>query len=92
MNTSTIILLTITITLLLFFIQRAEARRRVVVALFVLIALELTRRYANYNNVQSEALLAFVLSVVFNFLFWALIGRYNPPGSSDDIKVLGLDD
>lgn len=31
-------------------------------------------------------------ALVFNFLFWFLIGRYNPPHSSDDIKVLGMND
>lgn len=28
-------------------------------------------------------------AVLFNVLFWVLIGRYNPPASSDDIRVLG---
>lgn len=34
---------------------------------------------------------ALVLAVVVNILFWALIGRYNPVGSSDAIKVYGVD-
>jgi hypothetical protein len=33
-----------------------------------------------------------VVALVVNFLFWLLIGRYNPVGSSEDIQVLGLDD
>ena len=37
--------------------------------------------------------LAVVSAILFNILFWAFIGRYNPPHSSEnDIKVLGLDD
>lgn len=37
--------------------------------------------------------LAVVTAILFNILFWAFIGRYNPPHSSEtDIKVLGLDD
>lgn len=36
--------------------------------------------------------IAAVSAVVLNFLFWFLIGRYNPPRSSDEIKVLGLND
>jgi len=35
---------------------------------------------------------AVVWALVLNFIFWALIGRYNPPGSSDEIKVIGLKD
>lgn len=37
--------------------------------------------------------MAVVTAILFNILFWAFIGRYNPPRSSEDeIKVLGLDD
>lgn len=35
---------------------------------------------------------ALVSAVVINLLFWALVGRYNPPGSSDSIKVYGMDE
>ena len=30
-------------------------------------------------------------AVIFNLLFWFLIGRYNPPHSSDEIIVIGRD-
>ena len=33
-----------------------------------------------------------VSALVFNLLFWVLIGRSNPPGSSDSIKVIGMND
>jgi hypothetical protein len=33
-----------------------------------------------------------VAALIFNLLFWVLLGRSNPPGSSDSIKVLGMDD
>lgn len=36
--------------------------------------------------------LAALTALVFNLLFWILIGRSNPPGSSDSIKVLGMND
>lgn len=35
---------------------------------------------------------AIVAAFVFNGIFWVLIGRSNPPGSSDSIKVLGMND
>ena len=31
-------------------------------------------------------------AVMVNLVYWALLGRYNPPGSSDAIKVFGMDD
>ncbi|HVO42601.1 MAG TPA: hypothetical protein VMT34_08260 [Aggregatilineales bacterium] len=31
-------------------------------------------------------------AIVFNIFFFLLIGRYNPPGSSDNIVVLGMND
>ncbi|GAB4546628.1 MAG: hypothetical protein OHK0023_06560 [Anaerolineae bacterium] len=33
-----------------------------------------------------------VTALLLNALFWLFIGRYNPPASSDEIKVLGLND
>jgi hypothetical protein len=36
--------------------------------------------------------LAAFTAIALNVLFWLFIGRYNPPGSSDDIRVLGLND
>lgn len=31
-------------------------------------------------------------ALIVNFLYWALLGRYNPVGSSDSIRVYGMDD
>lgn len=41
-----------------------------------------------------EMTLGIFLSLVISFLFWLLIGRYNPVGNPDEdsIKVYGLDD
>lgn len=36
--------------------------------------------------------LAVLLSVFVNIIYWALLGRYNPVGSSDAITVIGRDD
>ena len=35
---------------------------------------------------------AIAAALMFNLFFWVILGRYNPPGSSDSIKVLGMDD
>lgn len=41
-----------------------------------------------------EMILGITASLVMSFLFWLLIGRYNPVGNKDEegIKVYGLDD
>ena len=33
-----------------------------------------------------------ISAIVLNIVFWVFIGRSNPPGSSDSIKVLGMND
>jgi hypothetical protein len=40
-------------------------------------------------NTRNAALLT---AIAANVVFWVLVGRYNPPGSSDEIKVLGMND
>jgi hypothetical protein len=92
MNIGALALLTLTITVMLMVIQRTEARRRLVVALiFAGIGL-LLQRYAHYRELHTEALIALILAVVINLLYWIILGRYNPPGRSEDIQVLGMDD
>ena len=92
MNVSSFLLLLVGFTVLLFAVQRAESKRRLFVAAGMVILGILLQRYANYRSLHTEALVAFILSIVLNFLFWVLVGRYNPPGSSDDIQVIGMDD
>jgi hypothetical protein len=92
MDIGALILLTLTISILIFIIQRTETRRRLVVALIMAGIGLLVRSYANYRGLHTEALLALILAVIINILYWAIFGRYNPPGSSDDIQVLGMDD
>jgi hypothetical protein len=92
MDIGALILLTLTISILLFLVQRTETRRRLVVALILAGVGLLIQRYANYRALHMEALVAFILALVINLLYWVIFGRYNPPGSSDDIQVLGMDD
>jgi hypothetical protein len=40
-----------------------------------------------YNTVNR----AWLAALVLNGLFWMLIGRYNPPRSSEEILVIGLE-
>ncbi len=88
---SFILLLFLFITMLMM-IQRTEARRRLLVTVGMLLLGVLVVRYVNYRSLHGEAQLAFVVALILTTLFWLLIGRYNPVRSSNDIKVLGMDD
>ena len=93
MNIGSFVLMTVVFALLFLLVQRSEGRRRLGVAALILLPGILIQRYANYANLHTEAQLAFALALVFNTIFWLLIGRYNPVPSSDDtIQVIGMDD
>jgi hypothetical protein len=81
--------LTVVFTALLLIVQRAEPNRRRVTALVMLIGAELVRRFLVYRDWHTEGLWAFIAALVLNALFWILIGRSNPPRTSDDIEVFG---
>jgi peptidoglycan/LPS O-acetylase OafA/YrhL len=86
------ILLTFLFGLIALLIQRSERRRRLLVFLSFLVVGELIRRYAFFRDAHTEVWVALVIALALNGLFWVFIGRYNPPGSSEEIDVIGLDD
>jgi len=92
MDIGALILLTLTISILFLIVQRTEKRRRLVVALIMAVIGLLIQRYANYRTLHTEAFVALLVAAVINLLYWVVFGRYNPPGSADDIQVLGMDD
>ncbi len=93
MQGASILLLTTIFTVLVLIIQRTEAKYRLLVTLlFFGTAGLLLRDFAISRQLEREAWLAFFLGLFLNFLFWVLIGRYNPVHSSDEIQVLGMDD
>ncbi len=75
-----------------FIIQRTERRRRLLVIIIFLVIAELIRWFVWSRNVHTEAWVALFIALILNVGFWLFIGRYNPPGSSDDIQVIGMDD
>ncbi|RMG76483.1 MAG: hypothetical protein D6711_03820, partial [Chloroflexi bacterium] len=92
MNLEYLTIFTTLFGLLFFFYQRTESQKRRTVLLIMIIPLILLRNFAVYRNMESEAWAGLFLAFFLNFMFWVLIGRYNPVGSSDNIKVLGMDD
>jgi hypothetical protein len=92
MDTGSLILLALSFTTLFIVVQRAEAKRKRIVRFTVILLILFIAWYATMTNLQREALVGFIIGSVISFLFYVLVGRYNPVGSSDDIRVLGLDD
>ncbi len=92
MQVGTFFLLLFAIGVMMLLVQRTERKRRLLVSAGMLVIGVVVIWYVDYRDLHSEAQLAFVVALVLNWLFWALIGRYNPPKNSDDMKVLGLDD
>jgi hypothetical protein len=92
MNMGYLLALTIIFSALILAVQRTEPKRRSVVIIIMLIPAYLLRNFVVYRDVVTEGWVALIVALVFNFLFWALIGRYNPVRSSDEIQVLGMDD
>lgn len=86
------VLLWLVLTAVLLIIQRTErAKRRAVMFVMLLFAVPLAW-FINLRGVWGGAVLAFLAAAFVNGLFWVVIGRYNPVGSSDNIRVLGMDD
>lgn len=92
MDGGLVILLVLSLGTVFFVIQRTEAKRRRIVIFVMLLVLLVLGWLINIRSAWGEAALGLIIALMLNGLFYALIGRYNPVGSSDDIHVLGMDD
>jgi len=93
MDTGYIALITIIVTLLLILIQRTEKTKRRLAWSFAFICFLVIRHNTFIkSDYHEETLIAFIVGFVISGIFWLLIGRYNPVGTSDNIQVMGLDD
>lgn len=92
MDSGAVVGLSLFLGLIMFFIQRTEVKKRRLVTRLMVIVIALTLVWAALRQLIGAFILALVIALVLNFIFWLLIGRYNPVGSSDDIQVLGMDD
>jgi hypothetical protein len=93
MNVGNLAVLAVLTALVLLLVQRTEPRRRWITALILIIPTGwLIYRWAIYKGQTAEALIALAIGVGFNVVFWLLYGRRHPPGTSDDIHVVGMED
>ena len=93
MNIGYLALISLVVALLLVLPQRVERKRRKLALAIVLLCCLLIRHNAFLKgDLHAETLLGFLFGASLSGLFWLLVGRYNPVGSSDDIRVIGMDD
>ncbi len=92
MDGGLVLLLVLSLGIIIFVIQRTEASRRRIVIFVMFLVLLVLGWLVNIRGAWGEAVVGLLIALVLNFLFYVLIGRYNPVGSSDDIHVLGMDD
>jgi signal transduction histidine kinase len=92
MNLEYLLIFTTVIGLVLFLFQRTEPKKRLIVVAVMFVPALWIRNWIVYRDLEQEGWIALILAVLLNFFFWVFIGRYNPVQSSDEIRVLGLDD
>lgn len=81
--------LTAVFLFMMLVVQRSEPKRRRFSLVIMLIGAEITRRTIVYRGWHREGLWSVITAGVLLFIFWFLIGRYNPPASSEDeIEVI----
>lgn len=84
-------LLALTFGFFLILIQRIAGRAKRITRGFIVTLGLLTLLFV-YPERRGESALGLFIALVISFLFWWLIGRYNPVQAKDEIKVYGLDD
>lgn len=76
---------------MLLLVQRVEQKRKLVTLWFMGFAGWLAWRTAEYRAVSIENSWAVLAALGANLLFWLLINRRYPPGTSDVIEVYGME-
>ncbi len=72
-------------------VQRTEQRRKMVTLWLMGLAALLTWGRAESLHVTTEGNWSILAALGANFLFWLLINRRFPPGTSDAIEVYGME-
>lgn len=92
MNTSNLIVLTLIYTALLLMVQRTERKRRLIVALAIPVIGYMTYQWALLKDQRDVLLWSAGIALGLNVVFWLVWGRTHPAGTSDSIKVIGMEE
>ena len=77
MNASAVVVMSVIFGLIFLLIQRAEARHRRMVILLMLFVAALILYWASGLALGREFVFGVIIALIFNGLFWLLVGRYN---------------
>lgn len=92
MDAGLLLLLVLSLGTIILVIQRTEMKRRRFVLVVMVFIVLIILWVINALGAWREGVVGLIIALILNFLFYVLIGRYNPVGSSDSIRVLGMDD
>ncbi len=93
LNVGTLILLVVCFSFLLWMLQRTDSKYLWVTAvIFVLPVGYLLYEWALNLSLRRELFISIGLSIILNVVYWVVYGRHNPVGSTESIKVIGMDD
>ncbi len=91
MDSGYIVLISLSFGGLLILAQRmVERHKRMFRGFIVSMAVLLMCRYD--PNEQIASMIGYAFALLISYLFWVLIGRYNPAKPEEEIKVYGLND
>ena len=81
------------VSILFILYQRTEVKRRKLTRFLISVVFALLAYFGlNRTEYITEIIFGILLAFLISFLFWLVIGRYNPVGTSDEIRVITLDD
>ncbi|MGF1505164.1 MAG: hypothetical protein GYB64_16680 [Chloroflexi bacterium] len=93
MNAGNIIFIALVIGASLLMFMRTERKFKWATGLFLVVpAIGLVAIWADGLNRWGEALAGGGIGLGFNVLFWLVYGRTHPPGTSDSITVVGMEE
>jgi hypothetical protein len=93
MNIENLMVVTLIYSAALLMFQRTERRRKWLTALIALLPVGyMTYQWGILRRQSDVVLWAAGIALVFNLIFWIVWGRRHPPGTSDSIRVIGMED
>jgi len=74
-------------------VQRSEQNRRLATLIISSpLWLFIMPNLGNYREAGGAHNWGIIAALIANYVFWQLIGRRYPPGTSEDIRVWGMDE
>ena len=93
MKIENLILLTLIYSAALLIFQRTERKRKLVAALIAVLPIGyMTYQWGVLRDQMGVVLWAAGIALALNLIFWIFWGRRHPPGTSDSIRVIGMEE